>query len=144
VIKKSWRDSYGAPLVKGFHKKFFVSRPDTQKPDINRWTIKVPVANSSDQLIILFNEQLDYILSGNSLQIFNKMGELNGTVRIVHNESVFQFVPNSAWLPGDYTLVAAPRLEDLAGNNLKRLFDEETVTDKLASKNVFKRVFTIK
>jgi hypothetical protein len=144
VIKRDWLDSYGSGLQDDFNKFFYVGGKDTQKPDIEKWVIKIPATKTVDPLIVKFNEPLDYILAGNSIQVFNKLGEVKGNIQVGEKETVFRFIPGTAWLPGNYTLIAASRLEDLAGNNLERLFDQEVGNDKPNTKTSFELVFTIK
>ena len=54
------------------------------------------------------------------------------------------FTPKRQWLSGYYTLEIEPRLEDVAGNNLERLFDKDLLNDTAKKTAVTKRVFTIK
>ena len=49
--------------------------------------------------------------------------ELAGEIETSAAESVWSFVPSTAWEPGRYELVVPTILEDLAGNSLRSLFD---------------------
>lgn len=48
---------------------------------------------------------------------------VRGYVEILKNESAWLFLPEKRWQAGEYKLIFSEKLEDLAGNNLKRLFD---------------------
>ena len=49
--------------------------------------------------------------------------QLLGRVDTPDAESAWRFSPDEPWAPGRYEVVIATILEDLAGNNLKNLFD---------------------
>lgn len=55
--------------------------------------------------------------------------EISGQVLLKNNERIWCFIPDNRWAPGQYKIKIESRLEDLAGNNLNRLFDQE-ITDK--------------
>lgn len=50
---------------------------------------------------------------------------VKGAIFLSAHESLFQFVPEVPWKKGEYVLLVNPVLEDLAGNNLDRLFDTD-------------------
>jgi hypothetical protein len=48
-----------------------------------------------------------------------------GAVTITDNETRWRFAPDSPWTAGDYFVEVGTELEDVAGNSLRRLFDED-------------------
>jgi hypothetical protein len=48
-----------------------------------------------------------------------------GHASIGREERSWRFVPSAPWIAGGYSLLVDPRLEDLAGNSLLRLFDRD-------------------
>lgn len=48
-----------------------------------------------------------------------------GKIEVLHNERAWRFTPLTEWKKGRYILRVEPRVEDLAGNNLERLFDRD-------------------
>lgn len=48
-----------------------------------------------------------------------------GRASIGREERSWRFVPSARWVVGGYALQVDPRLEDLAGNSLLRLFDRD-------------------
>ena len=50
---------------------------------------------------------------------------IEGVTFLKKGESQWHFQPFSDWVPGKYTIVVESRFEDLAGNNLNRLFDRD-------------------
>jgi hypothetical protein len=50
-------------------------------------------------------------------------------------EKQLNFIPNKPWSPGQYNLQVEARLEDLAGNNLNRLFDRDVTNPQTTPSN---------
>ena len=48
-----------------------------------------------------------------------------GTIEISKSEMRWEFIPDSPWTLGNYSVVVNTALEDLAGNNLNSVFDRE-------------------
>ena len=61
-----------------------------------------------DRLIAIVNDE------GNTLK---------GSVTVDREETRWSFTPSSAWVSGNYELIAGTELEDLAGNALNGLFE---------------------
>lgn len=123
TVSANWKDREGAALSKAVSKIFFVSEADRSSPQPVTWRINVPAAGTTNPLSIDFGEALDHSLAGEALSVRFGHVRLNGTVQLGNREREWHFVPDSAWLPGEYSVVVEDRLEDLAGNNLVRLFD---------------------
>lgn len=50
---------------------------------------------------------------------------MRGSGRLGRDDAGWQFEPAEAWAPGGYRLLIGPELEDLAGNNLRGVFDRD-------------------
>ncbi|MEJ7693922.1 Ig-like domain-containing protein [Daejeonella sp.] len=138
VISPEWTDLRGAALDKQHSKKFFTGRKDTQSPNPSTWKMNLPVSGSRQALSISFNESLDHSLLFNTITIIRRAGRpLNGKVSVGANERSLLFYPETPWAAGIYYLKIDSRLEDLAGNNLNRIFDRDLLNDKPAGKNEF-------
>ena len=48
---------------------------------------------------------------------------LDGEITVDRGETRWQFKPQSAWKPGDYSISVATTLEDRAGNSIGRPFE---------------------
>jgi hypothetical protein len=146
VIKKDWTDAEGVSLSDTYRKDFSVSVRDSLSPDPERWTITLPKAGSSESLKIDLHESLDYVLLKNTLRIIdNNDHVLNGVYKVQAEETILSFIPAAVWNAGDYTIEIESRLEDLAGNNLNRLFDKDlTRQNKKEPKEIYKRSFRVK
>ena len=67
------------------------------------------------------------------MQVLDARGApVPGSVELSGQDSVWNLTPHAAWAEGDYTLRVGGALEDLAGNNVARLFDVDRRTDSAA------------
>jgi hypothetical protein len=131
IVDAQWKDHQGANLKKEFIKNFATASRDSLSPDINQWNVVTPAAGTKDPFQISFHESLDYVLLGECLQVVDeKRNPVEGTVELSEHESVLKFIPVVAWSKSSYVLRIQARLEDLAGNNLNRLFDRDIAIDK--------------
>jgi hypothetical protein len=123
-ISSQWTDNQGVALKGEAQKKYKIIQADRVQPNPQNWQIKCPKSLTNNALQINFGESLDYALSQKLIHILDQQGNvLEGQISV--NEAVNQwgFVPQSQWKSGQYTLRIQTRLEDLAGNSLRRLFD---------------------
>ena len=125
IIMPGWRSKKGTGTGEEFNKKFFVSHRDSISPSTDSWTLLLPLAESNDRLVIHFNETLDYILCQEAISIWKDTVRISGKATLTNEEQQFNFYPDSPWKEGDYKVEAESRLEDLAGNNLNRLFETD-------------------
>ena len=123
-VDSTWEDAYGRKLGVEYRKQFVAGTSDRSCPDPNLWELELPAHHSHQGLVINFPEPLDHGLLQRSIQVFSEQGELvEGTVSIARDEKLWELLPEIPWQPGEYTIRIHTRLEDLAGNNLNRLFD---------------------
>ena len=125
-IDSLWKSAEGHSLSKEYNKTLHVVEKDSQKPNLDLWDIIVPEKGSQSALEIHFNEPMDAVLSLETIQIKNSKGEsIKGTFSLSENEFNLKFKPVEKWIVGKYSIDVDPVLEDLAGNNLQRLFDTD-------------------
>lgn len=144
-VNKYWYDTEGERLEWGYIQDYFVGQRDSISPDINRWTFILPKKGTMDPLKINLHESLDYVLLKEAMRITDANGVvLKGDIEVTEKERIWLFKPAAVWKTGNYNLECESRLEDLAGNNLNRLFDRDiTQKDTTVKKDVFKRAFRI-
>ncbi len=145
VVGSGWADIRGAVIAENFSKDFFVAVRDSIRPDVKQWILKKPKQNTTDPLVIQFNESLDRVLLNEAVRIISADGNsVGGEMELKDEETVLEFKPESPWAKGTYIIESEERLEDLAGNNLNRLFDRDITkeTDHLTQK-IFTRKFEI-
>jgi len=135
IIDKNWKAANGQRLDKDYVKQLNVEERDAAKPDPDLWTLELPKVNTKNPLAITFTEALDAILLKESFNILDNEGaEVEGNFTFIENETVLIFKPINYWNKGFYNILVELKLEDVAGNNLKHLFDQD-ITDKNISTN---------
>jgi len=129
VVAKGWRAKNGVALEIDYKKSFVTTTRDVKKPDVNSWSVDV----KGDTVVVDLKESFDWSL-------------IHSTVSIIHNDEVISIsktitevgekklylILSERLRSGDYSLTVESRLEDLAGNNLNRLFETDVTT---SSKN---------
>ena len=124
VVRQSLKDANGNPLVNTHTKTFSIIASDRTSPNIKKWRVTPPKRNTHTPLQLKFDEPLDHALSNTLITIKDQNAEiLQGKIESTHNETQWLFTPNTIWSSGQYTIHINPILEDLAGNQLTRLFD---------------------
>jgi hypothetical protein len=75
-------------------------------------------------LTVVFPEPMDRALLDSLLDVTDRRGNpVAGAVEVDRDETRWRFTPREPWKPGDYRLVAATILEDLAGNTINKPFE---------------------
>ena len=144
IVSDNWKDVQGLPLKQPHSKQFIVGARDSLKPDIEKWMLNLPVAETIQPLTIHFGEPLDYFLLQETIKIVDeKNNVVGGKIEVSNNERRLRFIPNNKWVKGSYRLQVASILEDVAGNNLNRPFDREIGKDLNNDKLVFEKRFEI-
>jgi len=124
IISSEWPDKEGVSLMKSYSKPFVAMHRDTVSPSPDSWKLIVPNRGSMEPLQVNLDEPLDYVLLQNSIWLIDSRGKtVKVTIQIDRQEMKVEFLPVKPWSKGSYKLEIEPRLEDLAGNNLNRVFD---------------------
>ena len=124
VIDSTWRDAQGRPLVRGYAKHFRVDAQDRALVRTSDWRLMTPRAESHDSLVVTFPEPLDRALLARMLTVRDSAGHaIEGEIAVSDRETRWAFAPRDPWRRTSYALHVDTELEDLAGNNLKKLFD---------------------
>lgn len=126
AIDRDWPDGRGAPLAEEFRKQFRVAPPDRTPPDPTAWRLTAPRAGALQPLLLQFPKPMDYALLQHLIQVAGPDGAVAGTVTVEREETEWRFTPTQPWKSGDYRLIVATTLEDLAGNHIGRAFDVDT------------------
>ncbi len=125
VVDRQLRDFGGEPLQASFEKELRVVAADRSSPDPHSWRVMLP-ENSTGSLVLELGEPLDEALLERMISIEDaSRRRVPGELVIGDAGTRVSFRPDAAWRPGRYTIVVSPALEDLAGNRIDRLFDEE-------------------
>jgi len=133
----------GIQLPDSYKKEFHVIHRDESKPDVSNWKLSSPTSQSIDPLYITFDEPVDYQVIVNSIRITHEENEIAGSFEM-KNDKTLNFTPTNSWATGAYALMIESRVEDLAGNNLNRLFDRDiTKKPRYEEKDYFNLEFRI-
>ena len=126
VFDATWSDANGDPLRRGFEKRFAVSTADRTAPRAAAWHVSTPRAGTLDTLTVTFGEPMDEALLERLLVVRDVAGTaLAGRRTVGRREDQWHFAPTTRWRAGRYVVDVSTDLEDLAGNNLRRLFDTD-------------------
>jgi len=132
VIDDGWTDGTGAPIASRFDHAFEAVEADRRSPEPGQWHLSLPRASTRAPLQVSFGEPLDHALATRMLAAFDPDGErVAGAVTLAEGDSTWSFTPALPWLAGDYSLRVGGALEDLAGNNLVRVFDVDRRVDSV-------------
>jgi hypothetical protein len=143
IVSSKWKDSRGLNLQE-YSKEFVAGTWDDQQPDINKWQLALPKSVTREALTIALGESLDHYLLQESIAVLNdKGGIVQGSVSSGNNDSVWSFTPTNPWQEGNYTIRVDSRLEDLAGNNLNKMFDRDITKQVKRENQYYNRNFKI-
>lgn len=132
VIASEWKDQAGLALSQSYSRRFAVGSRDSLSPDIDRWLLDIPAAGTTEPFIINTGEPLDYFLLQETIRIIDENGNtIPGSLTISNEETTITFHPSKRWPTGRYRLLVGSHLEDLAGNNLNRAFDQDITLKKI-------------
>ena len=146
MISSDWPDEQGSSLSSVYTKNIVTSSRDTSIPVPGNWKLKSPKAGTLQGFELDLKEPHDYFLLQSTIRLIDPAGNVvNGTNVISDAERKYNFIPAKPWSPGKYKLQIEPQLEDLAGNNLDRLFDRDLRTTEKTqpAKKVFERDWQI-
>ncbi len=144
-VSANWKDIHGLPLTREFKKQFIVGARDSISPNIDNWLLELPLPKTKDPLVIRTREPLDFFLLQETIQIVSNNAQITeGHIEINNDEATVIFIPDLPWDVGKYTLQVDSHLEDLAGNNLNKLFDRDiTVKHSNTEKAKYERSFVL-
>jgi len=125
TVSENFKTANANNLKQNYIKEFSVGPQDKEKPSTHDWYINTP-NSQKESLKIIFNQPLDVIIVNEVFSIYNSYNKLvEGTFLFQKNGFSTEFLPSENWKPGNYLIKIESRLEDLAGNNLNRLFERD-------------------
>jgi len=125
VIAAESEDEDGMPLIAAFSKEFNVTGEDRTLPDVHQWIVTTPHAGVREPLIVRADKPMDAALFARLVRVEDAGGHaVAGDSSVEVQETIWRFMPSTAWSSGAYAVRIGAQLEDLAGNRLTRLFDE--------------------
>lgn len=145
-VSPDWSDARGRRLNRSTSKQFTVLGRDTISPSLDRWELVAPSSGTLLPLKVTMGESLDYFLVQETIHITDARGKsFPGSIKFSDREPVIHFTPSQTWVAGGYTLRVASKLEDLAGNNLNKMFDRDiSINVSAPDKRFYEKSFRIK
>ena len=126
AVEAEFRDATGLPMRAGAERRYEIGPPLRARVSSEAWRYHHPARGTRDPLIVEFDRPMDHALLQHSFQVSDAAGvALAGRDSVGQGESSWQFEPQSPWGEGRHRLIVNPRLEDLAGNSLIRVFDRD-------------------
>ncbi len=126
TIDASLRDASGRPLAEKAEWRYAIGAALRTRVDPKVWRVSSPSAGSKEPLTVVFDRPLDHALLQHCLLVRDMAGTpLPGRASTGPREESWRFEPERPWREGRYTIAIDPRLEDLAGNSLTRVFDRD-------------------
>lgn len=122
-IAGTLKDAQGVPIDSTFRHTFATTESDRIIPSLTGWKVQSIKSGQNTPLKIICDEQLDYGSLIDAFSIIRDYKEVNGTLTYDSEINTIYFTPSHNWKKGTYTISLEQKLEDLAGNNLIRLFD---------------------
>lgn len=130
VIGEGFRDADGNPLRERFERRYEVDGDLRARVDPRDWECRPPTAGTAEPLVVRFDRPLDHALLQHALEVTDDDGRpVRGRTDVGPAEQSWTFTPAAPWPEGEYRLAVDPRLEDLAGNSLARVFDRDLDRD---------------
>lgn len=123
IVAATCEDAASQPLRADYEKKFRIGPADRVPPDPVRWKITAPKADSSDALVVAFDEPMDHALAVRLITVETSARPVAGEARLINGDSRWIFRPAHRWQRGQHRLVVATTVEDLAGNNIGKSFE---------------------
>jgi hypothetical protein len=140
TVSSGWRSKTGGKTGEDYERNFVTIQRDSEKPDVTRWSVNV-----GNRVIIEMKETLDWMLLNHTVSVWKDNQEIEGSIAIEDCDRAVVFNPKQALSPGTYRFEIESRLEDLAGNNLNRLFETDvTNTREISGKDVYTLPFVVK
>ncbi|WP_339334337.1 MULTISPECIES: hypothetical protein [unclassified Croceitalea] len=146
VVSNRLKDQNGINMQNPFSHQFRVMKPDREKPKIASWEITAPLANTTSDLVINTGKALDFMSATQKVTVYDSQENLvYGQWDLTNGDQQLIFKPNKKWVKGTFSLLFDERLDDLAGNNLLQVFDNEISTkSEQANYEEFKLSFVVK
>ncbi len=117
----------GLGLAQPFERHFTVIDADRASPDPTAWSLRMPLA-AHGAVTVDFDEQLDRAQLMRFVTAHHSdTGEaIPGSAQTSLDGRSWSFTPREPWPATEMIVEVQPLVEDLAGNSVGRLFDEET------------------
>jgi len=126
VVDSSFRDATGAPLLAPAERRYRIGPAIRARVDPFAWRLTVPAVGSEAALVAAGDRPLDRAILQRCVVVFDTdTAPVPGEVSVEQGDRAWRFEPSSPWKAGRHTLRVDARLEDVAGNSVRRVFDRD-------------------
>lgn len=126
IVDESFRDATGQRLRARAERRYRVGAASRTRVDPFAWQLVVPSKGSGRQLVVELDRSLDRPQLERFVTVLDSDdGAVSGQVSVEDGERVWRFAPTAPWRSGRYVLRVDSRLEDVAGNSVRRVFDRD-------------------
>ena len=123
IVAAGIRDASGATLMVDARREFRVGPPIRSRVDPGLWDVRWP-GSDADPLVVRFDRALDRALVRRHLGVVDPSGNpVPGTATLDETAREWMFAPSTSVSVSRLRIDA--RLEDLAGNSVRRVFDRD-------------------
>ena len=126
VVEAAVRDAAGSPLIEDARRTYRVASPLRSRVDPMQWEVHWPDA-PSEPLVVRFDRPLDRALVSRHLRVLDARGRaLAGRATLDETAELWMFTPAEESVDYvNWALRVDSRLEDVAGNSVRRVFDRD-------------------
>ena len=126
VIDADLRDATGQPLGREFRHVLYTTSEIHARLDLAAAVLESPRTGLREPLRVRFPLALDTPIARRCLHVRTAEGQaVRGQGTLLRDGRTFLFYPEKPWTSVPHRLDADPQLEDLAGNNFIRVFDDD-------------------
>lgn len=140
-VSKGWKSKKGVTSASNYMRTFFTVSRDVTQPTVDTWT----VAATKGRIVVNTNETIDWMLLNNRVSVWSgdRLIEAETFSEVCERQLII--IPKKPLERGNYSVVVEETLEDLAGNNLNRLFETDVTapSKKSVNKQDHRLTFTI-
>jgi hypothetical protein len=143
LVEAGLRDATGQPLAGEFRHSFQTSAESHARLDPSAWKIETPAAGTRHPLRIVATVPLDAVIGRRSIHVQKSGGTaVPGVAAPAEDGRTWMFTPRDPWAAESHDFVVDPWLEDLAGNTVARVFDDDLTALESVERPAAKRTFT--
>ncbi|NOD85959.1 MULTISPECIES: Ig-like domain-containing protein [unclassified Ruegeria] len=129
-VRNSAETRSGCTLTRSYKKTFVAAKADFEAPDLAKWQVQAPMADSTEPLLVTLNGPMDHVSLAYRVRVTDETGaKLGGSLRLGPDEREWIFTPRDPWANANYRIEVDTTLEDIAGNRLTGLFDRPLDSD---------------
>jgi len=126
VVSENWKDAHGNSLGIDYEKSLYILPADRNQVDPFQWNLTQVTAGTLDKLTVSFGEVLDPGLVSRMITLVLENGTpVPGKSSPTVSQDAWQFIPETHWKRGDYLIMVDAKLEDLAGNSVRQIFEKK-------------------